>query len=491
MDLVQKEQESVPEYFGRTRDILPCLDPEDECWLVDVFISGLIDESIQEALRTARKGNKSMTLLQAYKQLEILASSGDKSEIAFNYFGNCSSEDSETVHKIDLSTTGRCQGFWSIAVQDIPGYILVDAVAFQQFLLMNRLQPYYQARGRYSEESIRILHNEFSQLAEEEITDVTPLMKASAKMALLQQQLRHHSLGNKIEITMMELAATNQGVASPDHSQYKAIYLEAETEPRAIRSDEWAKSYQNTMGGREVEKWCEKTDIKCDEDTEQEVIVMSLGAKGDSSAQDQVGSGWKPEAVEAPERERRAEVGNNRWTTEPGNSNQPCSSDSDEFSSDAIQNPSIRPIRTASEWDPGPYKMTDAIPVTKSGKDPYAFSYRDPREVERHTAEEKVPNPNGIVVKTMSREPVRPVREYQWPPEFRVQRAYHTLLTKPRRNFYGRSARVLWKIGRGQRGGNGVHRLWDLGGGRVESLSTAGRWRKDVKASGMGCNGGE
>ena len=141
------------------------------------------------------------------------------------------------------------------------------------------------------------MHNEFSQLAKEEITDVTLLMKASAKMALLQQQLRHHSLGNKIEITMMELAATNQGVASPDHSQYKAIYLEAETEPRAIRSDEWAKSYQNTMGEREVEKWCEKTDIKCDEDTEQEVIVMSLGAKGDSSAQDHVGSGWKPEAV--------------------------------------------------------------------------------------------------------------------------------------------------------------------------------------------------
>ena len=143
MDLVRKERESVPEYFGRTLDILPCLDPEDECWLVDVFIGGLIDESFQEALGMARKGNKSITLLQAYKQLEILASSGDKSEIASNYFGNCSSEGSETVHKIDLSTTGRCHGFRSIAVQDIPGYIVVDAVAFQQFLLMNRLQPYY------------------------------------------------------------------------------------------------------------------------------------------------------------------------------------------------------------------------------------------------------------------------------------------------------------------------------------------------------------
>ena len=334
VDLVQKERESVAEYFGRTRDMLPCLDPEDECWLVDVFINGLIDDSIQEALRMSRKGNVSMTLLQAYEQLEILASSGDNYEIAFNYFGNCSSEDSQTVNKIDRSTTGRCQGFRSIAVQDIPGYILVDPVAFQQFLSMNCLQPYYQVSGCYSEESIRILHDEFSQLTEEEITDVTPLMKASAKMALLQQQLRQHSLGNKIEITMMELATTNQGVASPDHNQYKSIFLEAETEPRAIRSYESARSYQNTTGGREVEKWREKTDIKYYKDREQEVIVTSLGAKGDSSAQDHVGSGWKPEAVEAPERERRAEVGNNRGTTELGNSDRPCSSN--EFSFDAM-----------------------------------------------------------------------------------------------------------------------------------------------------------
>ena len=118
VDLVQKERESVAEYFGRTHDILPCFDPEDECWLVDVFINGLNDESIQEALRTARKGNKSMTLLQAYEQLEICASSGDNSDIASNYFGNCSWEGSETVHKIDLSTTSRCHGFRSIAVQD-------------------------------------------------------------------------------------------------------------------------------------------------------------------------------------------------------------------------------------------------------------------------------------------------------------------------------------------------------------------------------------
>ena len=192
--------------------------------------------------------------------------------------------------------------FRSIAVQDVPGYILVDPVAFQQFLLMNCLQPYYEVSGRYSEESIRILHNEFSQLTEEEITDVTPLMKASAEMAFLQQQLRQHSLGNKIEITMMELAATNQGVASPDHNQYKAIYSEVETDPRAMRSDEWAKSYHNTTGGREMEKWREKGDGRIEGDVvkEQDVSTMNLGEDTDSCAPDLVDARWNLEAVEAP-----------------------------------------------------------------------------------------------------------------------------------------------------------------------------------------------
>ena len=85
------------------------------------------------------------------------------------------------------------------------------------------------------------------------------------------------------------------------------------------------------------------------------VSTMNLGAKMDCCTQDLVGSGWKQDVLEAAERERKAEVGDNSGTTEkPGNGDRPCSSD--EFTSDAIQNPSIQPIRTASEWDPGPYK---------------------------------------------------------------------------------------------------------------------------------------
>ena len=127
--------------------------------------------------------------------------------------------------------------------------------------------------------------------------------------------------------------------------------------------------------------------------------------------------------------------------------------------------------------------MTDAIPVTKSGKDPYTFTYRDPQVVEWCTAEVDVQNPNGIVVKTMSREPVHPVREYQWPPELRVQRAFHTSLTKPKWNCYGRSAQVVWWIGRATRGGINGKRIWDPGGEREESLFTAGRCgKKERKA---------
>ena len=214
---------------------------------------------------------------------------------------------------------------------------------------MNRLQPYYQVSGHYSEESIRILHNEFSQLTEEEISDVTPLMKASAEMALLQQQLRQHSLGNKIEITMMELAATNQGVASPDHNQYKAIYPEAETEPRAIRSNEWAKSYQNTTGGREMEKWREKSDGRIDGDVvkEQDVSTMNLGADTDSCALDIIDPRWNLEAVEAAG--EQDEEGLIALVTSGGKD----------------RNPSFRPVRTASEWDPGPRESDGEIVVAR------------------------------------------------------------------------------------------------------------------------------
>ena len=168
VDLVQKEGESSEEYFMRAREILHCLDPEDERWLVNAFVNGLIDDSFQGALNKARKGNKSLTLVQAYEQLAILSSPVNGTNIN----SNCDAG----IER-------------SIAVDDIPVHILVDPVAFQKFLVINNFQPLYRSRGRYSEESIRFLHDEFSQLTEDEIADVAPLMKTSAEIALTQQMV--------------------------------------------------------------------------------------------------------------------------------------------------------------------------------------------------------------------------------------------------------------------------------------------------------------
>ena len=90
-------------------------------------------------------------------------------------------------------------------------------------------------------------------------------------------------------------------------------------------------------------------------DEGKDVNTMNRGAKMDGCTQDLVGSGWKQDAVEAAERESRAEVGDHcRTTEELADSNRPHSSD--ELTAGSIRNPSVLPILTASEWDPGPRK---------------------------------------------------------------------------------------------------------------------------------------
>ena len=457
VDLVQKEGESGAEYYMRARDILPCLDPEDECWLVNAFLNGLINDSFQRALDKARRANKSMTLLQAYEQLEIMAAPVTGSNIDFN----CSA------------------GFRRvIAVEDVPGHILVDPVAFRKFLVINNLQPIYQGSGHYSEESIQILHHEFSQLTEEETTDVAPLMKASAKIALLQQKV---SWGSHYEFPQ---AAANPAISptqdnneaaaiepvpmspeafpsddnlSPDfvpNAAVKPVAIENGTSGDSVREfvlkpEVWGivggcmKSYQNMTGEKKVDKWREKDGGQNEGEKEKDVSTMDLGMEMNSFTQGLVDSGWKVDigmVAGKPDGEWRTALSisgeRESWTEEkhettekPENSNRPRSAG-------AIQNPSVLPIRTASEWEPGPEELDDTTPATKAN------------------------TLNGR----------------QW---FGCWK------------YYGHCKRALWKIGGALIGGSDGNRVWDPGGGRAESLSTAGRWRKSVKASGMGCDGGE
>ena len=93
--------------------------------------------------------------------------------------------ESSTLERItDLAVIDQSRPCRAIVVKDIPGDILVDPVAFGEFLLTNIFQPCCESSGRYSEKSIQILHYEFSQLTEKETIDIAPLMKVPAEMAL-------------------------------------------------------------------------------------------------------------------------------------------------------------------------------------------------------------------------------------------------------------------------------------------------------------------
>ena len=61
---------------------------------------------------------------------------------------------------------------------------------------------------------------------------------------------------------------------------------------------------------------------------------------------------------------------------------------SEDLTIDAIQNPSVLPIRTASEWDPGPRDQDHATPAANAGKD--LFTTFSPEPMDLATAEHKI-----------------------------------------------------------------------------------------------------
>ena len=434
VDLVQKDGESSEEYFMRAREILHCLDPEDERWLVNAFVNGLIDDRVQGALDKARKGNKSLTLVQAYEQLAILASPVNGTNIN----SNCDAG----IER-------------SIAVDDIPVHILVDPVAFQKFLVINNFQPLYRSSGCYSNESIRFLHDEFSQLTEDEIADVAPLMKTSAEIALMQQKVsrsnryefpaanpafslttvmvnftsEHVSCNDnnlndqqdETEIATLEPVPVSRRAMRSDYNLSPTDISTAAAEPAALRAGKsgnslggfgpepevWGTSivnqsmepYQNTTGGKEVGKWREKDECRKIDDTEKDVSMMGLGMK--SAVQDLVDSGWKLDirvVAGKPDGERTTALvilgeleswaeEKHETTETPEKSNRPhCAG--------AIQNPSVLHIQTASEWDPGLGELDHATPDTNGGRD--LLTRFSPEPIGIATAENEIPQANTL-----------------------------------------------------------------------------------------------
>ena len=255
---------------------------------------------------------------------------------------------------------------------------------------------------------------------------------------------------------------------------------------------EHKKFYQNATGEKEVEKWREKDTIRKSVEKDKDASMMVSGMERRNYLQDLAGMAMN-EGVE-----QEVDTVNREGTADERESSggPHCSED---LTIDAIQNPSVLSIRTASEWDPGPGKSTAQVDAQ---------------------------NTKDIVVKTMSREPLHPVAEYLWPPEFRTQQAHHRIPIPAQNTRFGQHCLSPWsrttratgvgsisyrngsisgsrrkfiqgaattgtsnsaqsnpiyalyyigKTGRALRSGPSGRWIWDPGGGRAESQILVGR----------------
>ena len=208
------------------------------------------------------------------------------------------------------------------------------------------------------------------------------------------------------------------------------------------------------LAGEKAEKWREMYDVRKAVEKDWDASMMVSGMDRRNYLQDLAGMAMKEGAEQEVVRVKRERTGDEQ---ESGGGPH-CSED---LTIDAIQNPSVLPIRTASEWDPGPRDQDDATPAANAGKDLFTTFFPEPMDLA--AAEHKIRQADIL-------------NGRQW---FRCWR------------YNGHCKLALWKIGGALIGGSDGNRVWDPGGGRAESLSMAGRWRNSVKASGMGCDGGE
>jgi hypothetical protein len=208
-------------------------------------------------------------------------------------------------------------------------------------------------------------------------------------------------------------------------------------------ADESINAYRNSTGEKEVEKWREKGCVWKQVDKEKGVSTMDLRMKTEGFGQDLADSGWRQAVVEAAgdmdkerpialttsgERGRNVEQENHGATEEQDNSCKPHNSS--DVTSRAIRSPGVQQMRTASEWDPGPGELKDAIPATKGGKALHTITFGDLQAVERRRAQHDIKNAMSIAVKTIFQKPMDSAVQYLWPPKSGIQWAYHNTVKR-------------------------------------------------------------
>ena len=571
--LAQGRYESPTTYGKRVWRLFLQVDEDEESWVVRKFINGIRDEEFWRILRVERNRNKTMGLGIAMKRLKALYKLAEETD----YDPDSESEDeSEPCAEESDNNTEFEEDDVPISyfiVRTIPYHILSDPVAFNQFLKSSNSIPSFDRMGPFSRKAIEALQaahgrqssaasqEKLNQVAEESAKVIARgicmiTADSTSRQSERITEMDMCSQSKKTAIPRNELPPPDLWVELPFHRDLTADASSvAAIEPIAINAqsglssetleaadceldmlrfaDEGMNWYQNTTGEKKVEKWREKGYGENELEKDEDGSMMVPGMEEDFTW-DLVGIAVTEGAEQEVDRVNRERTADERESSGGPH----CSED---LTIDAIRNPSIQPIRTASEWDPGPGAPVEAIPVIDKYKDGHLLTSSDI---------------HGIAGNTVPHEPVNPAAEYLWPPDFRgpdpTSAAYSNYLdsdpdtqtaTNSEHNgskrslgnllyvssglrraaephqlrgqriqesgdlkgnccvelwilgdglgvflyngqwfryekYFGHCKRALKEIGGGLIGGFGGNRIWDPGGGRAESLFMAGRCGK-------------
>ena len=472
--LTQGKFESPTTYGKWVWKLFLQVDEDDESWVVRKFINGIADEEFWRILRAERNHNRSMTLDAATKRLKALYEIAKETD----YDPDPDSEDEYDESDCDSQFTEFGSPFAYIVVNTMPHHILSDPAAFKEFLARKNFRPSFDWSGPFSRQSIQALqaehgrrspaasdrkHNEAAEESPMVIAESVCMSKPdntsgqsermmemdtcsqSKQTAVPRNELPPPDLWSELPFLDDATVDPTSGIAAIGpmadnaQSELSSETLEAADCELEILSfvDESMEWYQNSTGEKEVEKWREKDCFLRDGNEEKAVSTIDLGAKMNRCARDLIDSGLNPDAVGAAgmqDEERLSglatsgELGpcaeriNHGTTEEPESSG--GSHSSDDIAMDAIQNPSTLPIRTASEWDPGPGASMSLMPAIGEGKALCTITFVECQVVEPCSLKPEIGNLMKIVAKTIIHEPTHPVAEFLWPPEFGVQQVY-------------------------------------------------------------------
>ena len=451
--LTQGRYESPTTYGKRVWKLLLQVDEDEESWVVRKFIDGIRDEELWRILRAERNSNKAMGLGVVMRRLKALYKL--RNESGYDPGPDSEEEYDESDSDSEFAKSGSNLTF--IVVNTMPHHLLSNPVAFNQFLKRKNFRPSFDWSGPFSRKSIQALHaahgkqsSAASQEKHNQVAEESPKVIAKSICMITADSTSQQSeritdteicsQSKETPIPRNELPPPDLWVELPFHRDLTADASSvAAIEPMAVNAqsglssetleaadceldvltfaDEGMDWYQNTTGEKKVEKWREKDEVMNELAMQRDASMMVLGLEIESFTQDLIGTLMKKameqraNMVTLDQERSMASSGHVGQVANIGGDNcgttvELASTDrlrrSDESTSNELGNPSIRPIRTASEWDPGPENLEEAIPATGEGKGPLSIAFGDLRFVnpEQQGVEPNVRSPTPVMATT-------------------------------------------------------------------------------------------